>query len=332
MDSAAKLPVAERTPQTIGILIASYRRPHALVRCLMSLGEQTLRADEVLVICRQDDEETNAVLSEFASGPLPVRRIVVRTPGVVAARNAGLAACTTDIVSMIDDDTVPLPDFLEQVMHHFRADPTLGGLGGRDRCFGPAGFDDHQESVVGEILWFGKAVGNHHRGFGSLRTVDLLKGANMSYRAEAIVNVRFDLRLKGSGAQPCDDFCFSVAIKREGWKLAYDPKVLVHHFASQREEARLYVGVQVTKDHAAFQGYAYNQVLAIWAALSPSRRVAFLFWSVLIGTGTFPGVVQAVRFTPSLGWNSWQRFLVAQHGKFEAMRDLLLARPAETGR
>jgi hypothetical protein len=44
---------------------------------------------------------------------------------------------------------------------------------------------------------------------------------------------------------------------------------------------------------------------------------------VLIGTGVFPGFVQAIRFTPKLGIHSWRRFVIAQQGKMDAFRDLI---------
>jgi glycosyltransferase involved in cell wall biosynthesis len=309
--------------QTIGVLIATYRRSNELLRCLAALEKQTHQADEILLVVREDDTETRSRLSDNALKLLSIRIITVSVPGVVAARNAGLDAYTTDILAIIDDDTSPHIDWLSRVMQNFRNDPALGGLGGRDRCFDGTEFDEHQESVVGKIQWFGRTIGNHHRGFGELREVDVLKGANMSYRSNAIADVRFDTRLKGNGAQPSEDFCFSVAVKHKGWKLAYDPLVLVDHYASQRAEVRHYVGVAAVNDASVFRDFAYNQVISIWHALSPLRRGVFFVWSVLIGTGVFPGLIQAVRFTPKLGVHSWRRFLIAQQGKMDAFRDLI---------
>jgi GT2 family glycosyltransferase len=310
-------------PQTIGVLIATYRRSNDLLRCLAALEKQTLPADDILLVVREDDAETRSSLSGFATISLPIRIITVSVAGVVAARNAGLDALKTDILAIIDDDTSPHATWLSRVMQNFRSDPALGGLGGRDRCFDGKEFDEHRESVVGKIQWFGRTIGNHHRGFGELREVDVLKGANMSYRSKAIADVRFDTRLKGNGAQPSEDFCFSVAVKCKGWKLAYDPLVLVDHYASQRAEVRHYVGVSAVNDALVFRDFAYNQVISIWHALSPLRRAAFFFWSVLIGTGVFPGFVQAIRFTPKLGIHSWRRFVIAQQGKMDAFRDLI---------
>jgi len=312
-----------KIPRTIGVLIATYRRPDDLLRCLSALKKQTLQPDDILLVVRDDDSNTKSRLRSYPPDGLRIRVISIDTPGSVAARNAGLDVCKTDLLAIIDDDTSPHADWLSRVMENFLNDPALGGLGGRDRCFDGTTFDDHQEPVVGKIQWWGRTIGNHHRGFGKLREVDVLKGANMSFRAKAFEHVRFDTRLKGTGAQPSEDFCFSVEVKAQGWKLAYDPTVLVDHYASQRDEKRLYVGVSAVQDEAAFRDFSYNQTVSIWNALSPLRRAVFFVWSCLIGTGVFPGLVQAVRFTPKLGLESWRRFFLAQQGKLEGFRDLL---------
>jgi len=273
-------------------------------------------------VLRRDDLDTQQALSIFDSG-LPLKILFSPVPGTVAARNTGLEACTSDVLAILDDDTKPHPEWLMRVLTRFAEDASLGGLGGRDRCFDGEVFDDRQESVVGRIQWYGRMIGNHHLGFGDIREVDFLKGANMSFRAEAFAEQRFDKRLKGQGAQPREDTAFSVAVKAAGWKLAYDPAAAVDHYAARREEARYYVDVQALADEKSFRQFAYNDTLSIWPALQGLRKVAFITWTVMVGTRVCPGFIQALRFTPRLRGASWHRFYVAQQGKFEAFRDLL---------
>ena len=310
-------------PESIGVLIASYKRPVPLITCLDSLTEQLQTPREVIVVLRDDDLDTQRALSNLNS-ELPLKVVLTSVPGTVAARNAGLDACTSDVLAILDDDTKPHPEWLKRVLTRFQEDPALGGLGGRDRCFDGVAFDDREAATVGRIQWCGRMIGNHHLGFGEIREVDFLKGANMSFRSEVFTSVRFDTRLKGKGAQPREDTAFSIAVKALGWKLAYDPAATVDHYASRREEPRHYVNVQPLTDERSFREFAYNDILAIWLALKGVRKLAFITWTVLVGTGVCPGFVQAVRFTPKLGGASWRRFYIAQQGKFEAFRDLLL--------
>ena len=311
---------------TVSVMLCTYRRPADLARCLEALSHQTRLPDEVVVVLRDIDAETRTYLA----GPLPenlnIRVAEVHQPGLVASRNTGLDACTSDILALIDDDAVPYPWWCERLLQHFQANPRLGGLGGRDRCFNGKTFDDRENSLVGRMQWIGRRIGNHHIGAGGLREVDLLKGANMSYRAAAAKALRFDTRLRGSGAQPYEDIAFSLAIRRAGWQLMYDPDVLVDHYEGAREEIRYYASTIPVADAEGFRNFAYNGVVAIWEEFSPIRRAAFLAWSALIGTRVCPGLVQAVRFTPSMGVASWRRFWLAQEGLFGAARDFITGR------
>jgi glycosyltransferase involved in cell wall biosynthesis len=312
----------KKTLESIGVLIASYRRPIPLATCLNSLSRQLHPAHEVIVVLRNDDVETQQALSNLTT-TLPLKVILTTVPGTVAARNAGLKECTSDVLAILDDDTEPHPEWLKRVLTRFKEDPALGGLGGRDRCFDGETFDDREASVVGRIQWYGRMIGNHHLGFGDIREVDFLKGANMSFRSDAFANLRFDSRLKGQGAQPREDTAFSIAVKAAGWKLAYDPSAAVDHYAAQRDEARHYVDVEALTDETSFREFSYNDILSIWLALKGVRKFAFVAWTVLVGTRVCPGLVQAIRFTPRLRGASWRRFYVAQQGKFEAFRDLI---------
>lgn len=307
---------------SIGVAIASYRRPDDLRRCLQALAVQSHLPDDVIVVIRIDDQATKDVAEVASIGQVPVRQIFVEAPGTVAARNAALAVCQTDILSFIDDDTVPHCDWLQRIVPHFAQDPALGGLGGKDRIHDGTAFDDREKREVGRIQWFGKVVPNHHLGYGEPRIVDFLKGANMSFRAEAFHGVRFDKRLRGAGAQPYEDLVFSSAVRHAGWKLLYDPTLVVDHFLGRREETRHYADIATVKDKTGFRDFAFNEVVAVWDELPPIRLLAFAVWSLTIGTGVCPGLLQAVRFTPRLGFASWQRFALAQQGKFAAFREL----------
>ena len=322
------------TKNSLGILLCTYRRPSDLGRCLDGLTLQTQMPDDVIVVVRESDQATLSFLQSRGRDALPVRIVTVDEPGLVAARNAGLAACRTDILAMIDDDAVPRPHWGERIVECFTQFPRLGGLGGRDRCFDGTSFDDRERTVVGKLYWFGRRSGHHHIGAGPIREVDVLKGANMSYRATAIAGLQFDTRLRGSGAQPYEDIAFCLAVRREGWKLMYDPQVLVDHYEGARDEPRYYGTTIPVSDAEAFRNFAYNGVVAFWEEFSLTRRFAFLLWSVLVGTRVCPGLIQAIRFTPSMGWGSWYRFYLVQQGVFSAYGCLMRQRkpqPQERG-
>lgn len=306
---------------TISVLIATYRRSKDLQRCLGALELQTRLPEQVFVVVREEDGETLKMLAE-STFALPLRVLRVQSPGLVAARNVGLAALSTDLVSMIDDDVAPYPEWLDRVERHFMADQRLGALGGRDRLANKRDWDRVRRKVVGKIRYFGNFIGNHQCGFGPPREVDSLIGANMSFRREAITGLQFDSRLRGKGAQPNDDIAFCLAVRRRGWKLVYDPEVLVDHYEGPREEPRHYAAMLPVTDPRAFGDVTYNWVVAVYEEFSPLRHVVYILWQFLVGTRLRPGLVQAVRFTSNLRRESWRRFWITQKAMLEAYIDL----------
>ncbi len=295
------------------ILIPTYRRPQDLSRCLEGVKKQTRPADEVLVVVRDTDSETWKFLATFDRTPLPLRTVTVIAPGQVAALNAGVDAVSGDIVAITDDDAMPHPDWLARIEAHFLQDDRVGGVGGRDWVYNGTQREDGTKQAVGLVQWAGRLIGNHHLGVGGAREVDILKGANMSYRTQAIDNRRFDTRLRGTGSQIHNDLAFSLALKRAGWKLIYDPLVAVNHYAAQRFDED-----QRNKfNSVAFSNIVHNETLALLEHLPPVRRAVFILWAILIGTRDALGLMQWLRLLPSEGTLASQKWLASLQGRWQ---------------
>ncbi|OUL34787.1 glycosyl transferase family A [Nostoc sp. T09] len=298
------------------VLIPTYRRPLDLSRCLLALQAQTKPVDRVIVVVRDIDAQTWEFLAQFSPHNLPLHIVKVTVPGVVAALNAGLAAVEGDIVSITDDDAVPHPDWLEKINAHFICDRRIGGVGGRDWVHQGNKVIDDSRQIVGKLQWFGRVIGNHHLGVGEPREVDVLKGVNMSFRQEAIAQLRFDERMRGTGAQVHFEMAFTLALKQAGWKLIYDPQVAVDHYPAQRfdEDQRN------NFNEIAFINLVHNETLVLLEYLPLFRRAVFLLWAILVGTRDSLGLVQWLRLLPSQGqlagkkcwaslrgrWHGWQ--------------------------
>lgn len=270
------------------VLIPTYRRPDDLARCLKSLQRQARAPEQVLVIVRSDDYATHAVLAEPAvRGSLPLDCVAIEVKGLVAALNRGLDVATGEIVAITDDDAAPRPDWLERIEAAFAADPKLGAIGGRDWVHERGRVLDGQREYVGKVSATGKVIGNHHLGIGHAREVDLLKGVNMSYRRKAIEGVRFDERLRGSGAQVHNDMAFSLRVKRAGWKLIYDPAIAVDHYPAPRigDDQR------TAQSSTAMRNASYNLHLTLREFLPPARRAVAWWWYMLVGTRLYPGLL-----------------------------------------
>ncbi|MGU7782989.1 glycosyltransferase family 2 protein [Burkholderia sp. PU8-34] len=275
----------------ISVLVPTYRRPADLARCLHALQRQQRLPDEVIVVARPEDDATHERLADpSVGGMLPLRIVPVDVPGQVAALNKGLDSVSGDVVAITDDDAAPRPEWLARIESAFLADPRVGAVGGRDWVHEKGRVLDESRSLVGRLMASGKIIGNHHLGVGGAREVDMLKGANMSYRRAAIERLRFDTRLRGAGAQVHNDMGFSMRVKRDGWKLVYDPLVAVDHYPAERFDDNRRDAASLN----AVSNSAYNLHLILRENLPPLRREIAWWWYTVVGTRVYPGLAHVV--------------------------------------
>ncbi|MEL6441749.1 MAG: glycosyltransferase [Cyanobacteria bacterium J06621_8] len=297
----------------ITTIIPTYRRPHDLRRCLLALIHQVRPSDEIIVVIRDTDVDTRNFLEEFECKDIPLKIATISVSGVVAAMNLGLEKSIGDIVAFTDDDAVPHLDWLEKIEQCFLQDESIGGVGGRDWQYRDSRLLEANQATVGKLQWFGRVIGNHHIGFGEAREVDVLKGVNMSFRRDAIRGMSFDSRMKGTGAQVHFELAFCLTLRKTGWKLIYDPQIIVDHYPSQRfdeDQRRKF-------NEIAFFNAVHNETLALLEYLSPVRKVIFLFWSFLIGTRSSFGLLQFLRFLPQEGLIVAHKLIISTKGRWQ---------------
>jgi GT2 family glycosyltransferase len=298
----------------VTVAVPTYKRTLDLTRCLAALRVQRRAPDSVLVTLRDDDISTSELLDQlFASWP-ELRAVPVHRPGVVAAMNAALDVATGDILALTDDDAEPADDWLEQMLGVFERQPGVVGVGGRDDQPNVTG----EKPDVGRLQWFGRVIGNHHLGAGPARDVDVLKGVNCAFRLEPLRAIRFDERLRGSGAQVHWELSLCLALRRAGWRLVYDPAIRVRHLVGQRhDDDQLHRGRFAVAPH---ENAVFNETLVLAEHLSPLRRLVFRLWYVLVGTAQSPGLLQLPRVFVAEGRVAWLRWASTQRARRAAMR------------
>lgn len=296
----------------ITVIVPTYHRPQDLRRCLNALKHQTRPANEVLVVVRDTDTETWTFFDKFDRDHLPIHIVKVTIPGQVVALNAGLDKATGEIISITDDDAAPHPHWLATIEEHFISDHKIAGVGGRDWAYFNGKLLAGERKIVGKIQWFGRIIGNHHIGTGECREVDVLKGANMSYRHSAIGNKRFDKRLKGNGSQIHNDLGFSLSLRKEGWKLIYDPKVSVDHFLAKRfdEDSRNEF------NSFAMSNVVHNETLILLEYFSGWQRLIYIIWATVIGSTQAMGIFKFICLFPKKKNLALRKTLASLQGRW----------------
>jgi glycosyltransferase involved in cell wall biosynthesis/GT2 family glycosyltransferase len=307
-------------PPSVSVIVPTFRRPQLLRQCLAALGSQTVAPDEIVVVHRTEDEETAAALRDSKN---QYRIVTVDEPGVLAALEAGVRATTGDLVAFLDDDTAPRPDWLERLRGHF-ADTAVGAVGGRDVVHLHQTAQLPLTENVGRITRWGKLIGNHHLGTGPVQDVDVLKGCNMAFRREALALPR---SLRGSGAQVHFEVAVCTWARSQGWRLVYDPELLVDHFPGPRfdEDRR----EQRTK--AAIRDASHNLVFAL-LSVEPDLFMRRSLFGLVVGDRGNPGLIRAAAAVLWREPEVIRALLPSLAGQAEALLDLVRGRRLELAR
>lgn len=120
-------------PDTLALVICTYRRPRALSRLLDAVRGQTRVPDEVLIVDGSPDRDSEEAVAPFlraASPAVHYRRAAPEERGLTRQRNVGIAETTATLIAFLDDDTVPEPNYFEAILASFIAQPQAVGVGG----------------------------------------------------------------------------------------------------------------------------------------------------------------------------------------------------------
>lgn len=113
----------------VAVVIPHFRQAEFLAECLDSVIAQRRPADEIIVVDSSPDDTRDIIANANPIGLAPqasevrIKHVIQAAAGVAAARNAGLAATTCEMVSFLDADNVATPDRLERQVAALDSNP-----------------------------------------------------------------------------------------------------------------------------------------------------------------------------------------------------------------
>ncbi|HEY3485548.1 MAG TPA: glycosyltransferase, partial [Ilumatobacteraceae bacterium] len=110
----------------VSVVICTYNRADGLRDTLRSLQLQRHGDFEVVVVDGPSTDHTESVLSEFGT---TIKVVHNAAANLSISRNLGIRAASGELVAFIDDDALPEPSWLEQILPAF-ADDEVAGTGG----------------------------------------------------------------------------------------------------------------------------------------------------------------------------------------------------------
>ena len=210
----------------VAICVASFRRPSGLKRLLYSLNRLTfdkcLPPTIEVIVVDNDSAGSTCELCEGISSELRwlLECHIEPRRGIPYARNKAVASVKegTDFVAFIDDDEVPEPSWLDELLH-------VQQVYGADVVTGPV-LPRFTDSVPPWILK-GKFFERKRYPTGHLLSVSSTNNVLVRSEVFSEMGELFDVRYALSGI---DDTLFFMRVHRAGYKIVWADDALVYEW------------------------------------------------------------------------------------------------------
>ncbi|WP_236830871.1 mycofactocin biosynthesis glycosyltransferase MftF [Blastococcus sp. KM273128] len=204
---------ADPDPAGVTVVVPVKDRPEGLARLLAALRADPATADLPVVVV----DDGSAVPVTAPQGVRVLRHPAARGPA--AARNAGLAVATTELVAFLDSDCVPLPGWLARLRPHL-ADPRVAVAGPRIVPLAGAarGWTSPYEEVAGAL-----DMGPQPAPVRPMSAVPYLPSAALLVRRAAL-GEGFDEAMRVA-----EDVDLVWRLTAAGWRVRYEPAAAVAH-------------------------------------------------------------------------------------------------------
>lgn len=107
-------------------------RDQSLLKLLLSIREQTVYPNEILIVDGSLDDKTQQIFESNTFENLKYFKVDEYNRGLTKQRNYGinLVSSSCEVVCFLDDDTVLFPDCLENMLQTYKLYPDALGVGG----------------------------------------------------------------------------------------------------------------------------------------------------------------------------------------------------------
>lgn len=211
----------------VSVVINTYNRGHCLGQALWGLSQQTYDDFEVIVVNGPSTDGTERLLDQHA-GRIRVGRCA--EVNISKSRNVGINMAAGEIVAFLDDDAIPEPEWLADIVAGYDH-PDVGGVGGVVYDFTGRRYQfrngvctrlGEARVNIDEPLWAYQMPGAD--------PFVCLLGANSSFRRRCLVEIGgFDEEIEYF----LDETDVCVRLIDRGWLIRSVERGLVHHHYQQ---------------------------------------------------------------------------------------------------
>ena len=206
----------------VSIVICTYNRASYLARTLDSLNDLSYNNFEVIVVNGPSTDESIEILQLYKY-KIKIRSNPERNLSI--SRNIGIKASSGEIIALIDDDAIPDPNWLDDILSYY-TDDSIGGVGGK--VYGPGG--NHFQFTNGIIDIWGKpetlrqTPGDYNNPNGTV--FNIMMGTNSTFSRKALLEIGgFDEYYEYYH----DESDVDVRLIKRGYKILHHPCAYIHH-------------------------------------------------------------------------------------------------------
>jgi len=222
------------------VIVCTYMRPESLLKLLISIQDQVLYPNEILIIDGSVNYQTKSVIENNNFKNLKYFLASDENRGLTKQRNYGISEVDVqnEIVCFLDDDTILEPNYFYEIVKTFQIRLDIVGVGGvsvnenkwklqkegvlynqkKYYLFEGYFYPEGMRNVVRNYLKLASNLGPGRMptysngrtcGFpltGRTYEVDLLIGMSMSFRKEIFKDIKFSKYFEGYGLYEDADF------------------------------------------------------------------------------------------------------------------------------
>lgn len=254
---------------TVSIVIPAYNEERTIRACVVAALEQTVPADEIVVVNNRSTDSTAAMLealkTEFPEAPLVILD-QNDEQGITPTRNFGFNAATGEVLGRIDADSILEPEWVAEVKKLF-TDPTVGA------ATGPMIYYD-----MPLRRWGARADDNMRRALLKLtKEYHFVFGSNMAIRASAWRDIR-DHVCNDADVEMHEDLDLGIHLFDRGHKIVYGPKMVSGMSARRldskpKDYLRYVMRWEKTYDHHGILNPALRAPMVVFSAIYPVGRL-----------------------------------------------------------
>jgi cellulose synthase/poly-beta-1,6-N-acetylglucosamine synthase-like glycosyltransferase len=203
-------PVLNQHRAPLSVVVPTYQEdPEIFARAIESWLANAV--EEVVLVVDVTDLPCLDIAARY-----PVTVIVTDIPGKRDALRVGWEACNTELVALVDSDTIWAQDVADKVCMPF-ADPSVGGVGTRQNVYHAKGFLQRVNDIYLDVRYFDENAAQSFLG----RAVSCLSGRTAVYRRSLLLEVSEEFMTESFLGVPCmsgDDKRLTSLILARGYR------------------------------------------------------------------------------------------------------------------